>query len=158
MSLNSHSRPIVDLIRCETFSASHRLNSEALNAEENKEIFGKCNNSNGHGHNYRWEVYLRGVIDEKTGMVYNLENLKREMSAVLDLVDHKNLDLDVDYFRENKMVSTTENVAMFLYDSLKERMEKPDLLLKVKVHETDKNSFVYKGQRMIPLDEGGHEI
>lgn len=52
------------------------------------------------------------------------------------------------------MVTTSENVAIFLYDSLKERMEKPDLLWKVKVHETDKNAFVYKGQRMIPIDDG----
>uniref|UniRef100_A0AC34G492 6-pyruvoyl tetrahydrobiopterin synthase n=2 Tax=Panagrolaimus sp. ES5 TaxID=591445 RepID=A0AC34G492_9BILA len=98
MTSTSNSRPIVDLIRIESFSASHRLHSEALTADENKEIFGKCNNLNGHGHNYRWEVYLRGIVDEKTGMVYNLENLKREMSAVMDLVDHKNLDVDVDYF------------------------------------------------------------
>uniref|UniRef100_A0AC34G1J6 6-pyruvoyl tetrahydrobiopterin synthase n=1 Tax=Panagrolaimus sp. ES5 TaxID=591445 RepID=A0AC34G1J6_9BILA len=80
------------------------------------------------------------------------------MSAVMDLVDHKNLDADVDYFRENKIVTTSENVAIFLYDSLKERMEKPDLLLKVKVYETDKNAFIYKGQRMIPIDESGHEM
>jgi 6-pyruvoyltetrahydropterin/6-carboxytetrahydropterin synthase len=152
MTLNSSSRPIVELIRIETFSASHRLHSEFLTPEKNKEIFGKCNNPNGHGHNYRWEVSLRGPVDEKSGMVYNLENLKREMSAVLDLVDHKNLDIDVDYFRENKMVTTSENVAMFLYDSLKERMEKPDLLWKVKVHETDKNAFVYKGQKMVPVE------
>ena len=96
--MTSSSRPILDLIRIETFSASHRLHSEVLSPEENKEIFGKCNNSNGHGHNYRWEVTLRGPVDERTGMVYNLTNLKREMAAVLDLVDHKNLDLDVDYF------------------------------------------------------------
>lgn len=99
MTLNPNSRPIVDLTRIETFSASHRLHSEFLIPEENQEIFGKCNNPNGHGHNYRWEVCLRGPVDEKTGMVYNLTNLKREMAAVLDLVDHRNIDLDVDYFR-----------------------------------------------------------
>ena len=59
-------------------------------------------------------------------------------------------------FSENKLVSTTENVSIFLYNSLKERMENPDLLLKVKVHETDKNSFVYRGDRTLHISTDGH--
>lgn len=92
-------RPIVTLKRVETFSAAHRLHSAALTAQENEEIFQKCNNPAGHGHNYTWEAVLRGPVDPKTGMVYNLADLKREMGIVLDLVDHKNLDIDVAYFR-----------------------------------------------------------
>uniref|UniRef100_A0AC34RN63 6-pyruvoyl tetrahydrobiopterin synthase n=1 Tax=Panagrolaimus sp. JU765 TaxID=591449 RepID=A0AC34RN63_9BILA len=146
--MNSNS-PVVELTRMETFSASHRLHSDELSEKLNSETFGKCNNANGHGHNYKWEVHLRGTVDTVTGMVYNMANLKREMAAVLELVDHKNLDLDVDYFRAGKIVSTTENVAVFLYEALKDRMELPELLYKVVVHETDKNSFTYRGQRSL---------
>lgn len=97
--MTTNSSPVVELTRIEIFSACHRLNSQELSEKLNEETFGKCNNPNGHGHNYRWEVTLRGTVDTVTGMVYNLTHLKKEMAAVLELVDHKNLDLDVDYFR-----------------------------------------------------------
>lgn len=97
--MTSNCSPIVELTRIETFSACHRLNSQELSEKLNEETFGKCNNPNGHGHNYKWEVTLKGTVDTVTGMVYNLALLKKEMAAVLELVDHKNLDLDLDYFR-----------------------------------------------------------
>lgn len=93
------SRKIVQMRRKEMFSASHRLNNSNEGLEWNLNVFGKCNNPNGHGHNYVWEVVLEGSVDSKTGMVYNLADLKREMLTVLEKVDHKNLDIDVDYFR-----------------------------------------------------------
>uniref|UniRef100_A0A915P3L5 6-pyruvoyl tetrahydrobiopterin synthase n=1 Tax=Meloidogyne floridensis TaxID=298350 RepID=A0A915P3L5_9BILA len=77
--------------------------------------------------------------------VYNLSDLKHEISQVLELVDHKNLDKDVAYFRDNNIVSTTENLAIFLFDELRARMGNPELLKKVVVDETDKNSFTYSG-------------
>ncbi|KAM3716552.1 putative 6-pyruvoyl tetrahydrobiopterin synthase [Dirofilaria immitis] len=92
---------LVELTRRETFSASHRLQNANLNDVENRQLYGKCNNLNGHGHNYVWEVTLRGSIDPKSGMVYNLANLKNEMKIVVDEVDHKNLDKDIDYFKSN---------------------------------------------------------
>lgn len=95
----SKNEKIVQMRRKETFSASHRLNNSGENNEWNSRVFNKCNNPNGHGHNYVWEVVLEGRVDSKTGMVYNLTDLKREMSIVLEKVDHKNLDIDVDYFR-----------------------------------------------------------
>lgn len=91
---------IVRMCRKETFSASHRLNNLTENAEWNLRVYGKCNNPNGHGHNYTWTVVLEGAVDPKTGMVYNLIDLKREMAIVLDKVDHKNLDKDVNFFRQ----------------------------------------------------------
>ncbi|KAI1718081.1 6-pyruvoyl tetrahydropterin synthase domain-containing protein [Ditylenchus destructor] len=133
------------MCRKEHFSAAHRLHNTSLSDAENLALFGKCNNPNGHGHNYEWEVVLEGLIDQRSGMVYNLETLKREMAEVLEKVDHKNLDVDVPYFRENKIVSTTENLAVYLYEELKRRISQPELLKKVIVHETNKNSFTYRG-------------
>ncbi|EFO25534.1 6-pyruvoyl tetrahydropterin synthase [Loa loa] len=134
---------LVELTRRETFSASHRLQNAMLNATENRQLYGKCNNLNGHGHNYIWEVTLRGSIDPKSGMVYNLVNLKNEMKSVLDKVDHKNLDKDVVYFKSN--VSTTENLIVYLWNELKSKIGNPDLLYKMILHETEKNSVTYHG-------------
>ena len=90
------------------------------------------------------EVTVRGPIDEKTGMVMNLTDLKEVMNKVLfDQLDHKNLDKDVDYFK-NK-VSTTENLAVFVFDEIKMRMADPGLLYEVKIYETDKNIVTYRG-------------
>ncbi|KAJ0060673.1 hypothetical protein NL108_016871, partial [Boleophthalmus pectinirostris] len=71
----------------------------ALSDEENKKVYGKCNNPNGHGHNYKVEVTVRGKIDAKTGMVMNLTDLKRCIEdVIMTPLDHKNLDKDVPYF------------------------------------------------------------
>lgn len=94
------SPPIVSLCRRETFSASHRLHNPELSDEENLQIYSKCNNPNGHGHNYVVYLVLKGPVEETTGMVYNLADLKKELGNVLDTLDHKNLDLDVEYFRQ----------------------------------------------------------
>ncbi|GMT28694.1 hypothetical protein PFISCL1PPCAC_19991 [Pristionchus fissidentatus] len=95
--------------RRETFSSAHRLHSAAMSDEDNAKIYGKCNNANGHGHNYVWRVVLKGDIDSKTGMLYDLGALKREMADVLEMVDHKHLDKDVDYFR-----TVTESMGQML--------------------------------------------
>lgn len=91
--------PIFRLKCVKTFSAAHRLHNPKLSAQENLEIYGRCNNPAGHGHNYTWKVVIRGPVDTKTGMVYNLYDLVQEMDQVLKIVDHKHLDIDVDYFR-----------------------------------------------------------
>ncbi|VDM57331.1 unnamed protein product [Angiostrongylus costaricensis] len=137
-------RGVVTMERIETFSAAHRLHSSQLSVEENQNIYGKCNNPNGHGHNYVWRVKLRGIPDPVTGMVYDLSELKKSMKAVLDTVDHKNLDKDVEWFQHN--VSTTENVAIYLWEKLRVQMKTPKVLYKVTVEETPKNIFSYKGE------------
>uniref|UniRef100_A0A0R3RS29 6-pyruvoyl tetrahydrobiopterin synthase n=1 Tax=Elaeophora elaphi TaxID=1147741 RepID=A0A0R3RS29_9BILA len=134
---------LVELTRRETFSACHRLRNVTLSDSENEQLYGKCNNLNGHGHNYVWEVTLRGSIDPTSGMVYNLADLKNEMRSVLDVVDHKNLDKDVAYFKNN--VSTTENLIVYLWIELKSRIRNPELLYKMILHETEKNSVTYHG-------------
>ncbi|XP_041076867.1 6-pyruvoyl tetrahydrobiopterin synthase [Polyodon spathula] len=130
--------------RVQSFSACHRLHSKSLSDEENKKIFGKCNNPNGHGHNYKVEITVRGKIDPATGMVMNITDLKEYIEmAVMEPLDHKNLDKDVPYFAD--VVSTTENVAVFIWDNLLKFLP-PDSLYEVKIHETDKNIVVYRGE------------
>uniref|UniRef100_A0A915PRK9 E3 ubiquitin-protein ligase listerin n=1 Tax=Setaria digitata TaxID=48799 RepID=A0A915PRK9_9BILA len=139
----ANSMGLVELTRREIFSASHRLQNTLLNDAENRQLYGKCNNLNGHGHNYVWEVTLRGPVDPKTGMVYNLADLKKEMESVMDVVDHKNLDKDVNYFEDR--VSTTENLVVYLWNELKSKIRNPELLFKMVLHETEKNSVTYHG-------------
>ncbi|CAI5437629.1 unnamed protein product [Caenorhabditis angaria] len=132
--------------RVEEFSSAHRLHSNQLTDEQNVEVFGKCNNFHGHGHNYVWKVKLRGPIDPITGMVYDLAKLVNEMKTILATVDHKNLDKDVPYFENH--TSTCENVAIYLYNSLQAVMSNPSVLYKVSLAESPKNIFSYKGQQV----------
>jgi 6-pyruvoyltetrahydropterin/6-carboxytetrahydropterin synthase len=118
-----------------------------LSDEENKLIFGKCNNPNGHGHNYAAEVSVRGPVDSKTGMVMNLTDLKKVMDqCIMDPMDHKNLDKDVEYFQT--IPSTAENIAVFIWDSMLRKLNNPDLLYEVKLYETENNIVVYRGKRV----------
>jgi 6-pyruvoyltetrahydropterin/6-carboxytetrahydropterin synthase len=116
-----------------------------LSDAENLKTFGKCNNINGHGHNYSVEVRVRGPCDYKTGMVMNLVDLKAIIEQCIMIpLDHKNLDKDVPYFKD--VPSTTENLAVFIFNSLKKALPKPDLLYEVKLYETDKNIVIYRGR------------
>nr|XP_034346416.1 6-pyruvoyl tetrahydrobiopterin synthase isoform X2 [Arvicanthis niloticus] len=118
--------------------------SPSLSNEENLKVFGKCNNPNGHGHNYKVVVTIHGEIDPVTGMVMNLTDLKECMEeAIMKPLDHKNLDLDVPYFAA--VVSTTENVAVYIWENL-QKLLPAGALYKVKVYETDNNIVVYKGE------------
>src|SRR5688572_21007959 len=92
---------IVYLTRKEMFCASHRLISKHLSDEENKRLYGKCYHVNGHGHNYVIEVTIRNPVSERTGMVMNLVEMKDTITAhVLDKVDHKHMNLDVEEFKD----------------------------------------------------------
>ncbi|KAI3383880.1 hypothetical protein SNEBB_003949 [Seison nebaliae] len=134
--------PIVEIDRCEEFSAAHRLHSNLLDDETNVELFGKCNSANGHGHNYRLTVTLRGEINKTTGMLMNLVDLKKIIQEnVLDVIDHKNIDKDIPYF--NNTPSTTENVTVFIWRQLKPHLNQ--LLHRIKLNETNKNSVSYFG-------------
>ncbi|GAA50044.1 6-pyruvoyl tetrahydrobiopterin synthase [Clonorchis sinensis] len=138
--------PLCFLTRVERFSACHRLHSVQLGDQENQVTFGKCNNANGHGHNYKLEVTLFGPTDPVTGMVINLSDLKSIIQRhVLDILDHKNLDKDVEYFRDKQVVSTTENLAVFIWQQLATALP-GNLLNEVKLWETESNYVTYKGQ------------
>ncbi|XP_043912226.1 6-pyruvoyl tetrahydrobiopterin synthase isoform X1 [Protopterus annectens] len=144
MDAKGQRRRMAYITRIETFSACHRLHSKTLSEEENKKIFGKCNNPNGHGHNYKVEVTVYGEIHPVTGMVINITDLKAYMQqTIMETLDHKNLDKDVPYFAD--VVSTTENVAVYIWDSLQEFLP-PGVLYEVKIHETDNNVVVYRGE------------
>lgn len=153
MALNNHSLedkakgtlPVLYITRKESFSASHRLHSAKLSDEENRSIFGKCNNKNGHGHNYTVKVTIRGPVDPITGMVMNLTDLKKHMESVLQPLDHKNLDVDVLFFADTS--STAENVAVYIWNNLTKLLPE-GLLHEVKVNETGKNSARYRGERV----------
>ncbi|KAM3860059.1 6-pyruvoyl tetrahydrobiopterin synthase-like [Diretmus argenteus] len=132
------------ITRVQSFSACHRLHSLHLSDEENKRVFGKCNNPNGHGHNYKVEVTVRGRIDTVTGMVMNLADLKQSIEdVIMTQLDHKHLDRDVPYFA--RVVSTTENLAVYIWDNMVKVLP-PNLLHQIKIHETDNNVVVYRGE------------
>ncbi|KAJ1732058.1 hypothetical protein LPJ61_002227 [Coemansia biformis] len=142
--------PVVSVSRTEHFSAAHRLNSHHLSAEDNARVFGKCNHVNGHGHNYVLEVVVRGPVDAETEMVANITDLKRWIkSAVLDVVDHRNLDLDVAYFRTR--ASTTENLAVFIWLRLAQVVP-AGLLHQVILSETPKNKVIFTGEGLTDSD------
>ena len=132
------------LTRIEKFSACHRLHSKVLTDEENKNIYGPCNNPNGHGHNYTVEVTVKGPVDESTGMVMNLTDLKQAINqAVMKPLDHKNIDKDVEYFKDR--TSTVENIIIFIWDNMQRQLHDSSLLYKIKLYETDKNVAEYYG-------------
>ncbi|KAF2353139.1 6-pyruvoyl tetrahydropterin synthase/QueD family protein [Trinorchestia longiramus] len=140
-------RPIAYVTRVESFSACHRLHCKGLSDEENRALFGKCNNPNGHGHNYTLEVTVRGEIDNITGMVMNITELKDIIqSSVMEVMDHKHLDMDVTFFRDSDLVSTTENLAVVIYDLISPQLPANVFLHAVKIKETDKNIVEYRGE------------
>ncbi len=139
--------PKVYVTRRETFSACHRLHAVKLSDKQNEELFGKCNNLNGHGHNYTVEVTVKGEVDPWTGMVINIVDLKKIMDeSIMNQLDHKNIDLDVKWFRENHVVSTTENLAVFIWHGVQHRLPKTTKLHEIKVWETEKNIITYRGE------------
>ena len=99
------------------FSASHYYHNPDLSPEENRRLFGKCNNPHGHGHNYTLEVTVAGEIDRATGMVMDLKELKKLLeSEVLELMDHKFLNKEVPVFAVK--IPTTENIAVEIWKLL----------------------------------------
>lgn len=123
-----------------TLSASHRLHSDALSPEANAEAYGKCNNPNGHGHNYIVEVLVGGLVDSATGMVCNMAVVDRVVQQrVMERFDHTNLNLDSLFVNQ---VPTTENLCKAVYKLLAGTVE-PAELVQVRVEETENNFFEY---------------
>jgi len=119
-------------------SASHRLNTPALTAEENRAAYGKCNNEHGHGHNYFVEVLVGGAVDADTGMVVDLVALDDIVrKRVLDRFDHANLNLDP-LFADR--VPTTENFCRTIFALLQDGLPAGELA-HVRVEETENNFF-----------------
>jgi 6-pyruvoyltetrahydropterin/6-carboxytetrahydropterin synthase len=140
----------IELGRRYRFSASHRLHSTHLTEEENCQVFGKCNNPYGHGHNYTVEVMVSGNVDPATGMIANLADLDSFVGRqILDDFDFKSLNEDVPAFRDT--VPTTENLCIEIFKRLKSFPSAK--LERIRVEETGKNSFEYAGEN----SEGNHQ-
>lgn len=135
---------VVYLSRRATFSASHRLYAEELSPSENESLFGKCARPNGHGHNYVLEVLLKGPVNSKTGIVFNLSDLKRIIDeAVIQKVDHRHLNLDVPEFKS--LNPSAENIAVVFWGWLNQALPR-GLLYEVRVRETENNIAIYRGE------------
>jgi 6-pyruvoyltetrahydropterin/6-carboxytetrahydropterin synthase len=130
--------------RRESFSASHRLFNENYSDEENFRIFGKCSNPNGHGHNYILEVVVCGEVDKSTGFVIDLKLMKEIINEhVINKIDHKNLNMDVDFMKG--ILPSSENIAIAIWDQLKNRIP-TGRLYSIKLYETENNYIEYKGK------------
>lgn len=142
---------MVYLTRRYRFSAAHRLHNDALSPEENRRVYGKCDNPYGHGHNYVLDVTVGGEIDPATGMIYDLGELDATVERqVLERFDHTNLNLDVEDFRT--VVPTTENLCLGIYHLLQGKLPVRDRwpsarLERVRLEETSSNFFEYSGDR-----------
>lgn len=129
------------IVRCEHFNAAHRLHNKKWSDAKNKEVFGKCNNPNYHGHNYDLEVKVIGICDPETGYVIDTKILSNLIkNKVLDRFDHKNLNLDTHEFKD--LNPTAENIAMVIYDLLHPELAS-GLELKIKLYETPRNYVEY---------------
>jgi len=121
------------------FAASHRLNTHALSPEENAALYGKCNNPFGHGHDYVLDVTLAGAPDA-SGQIVNREALDVLVrDAVLQHLDHRNLNCDVAELRGQ--VATTENLATAIEAMLLRGWNLPAHLARVRISETERNTF-----------------
>lgn len=136
---------MVYITRKETFTAAHKLFRPGWSDEKNLEVFGKCANPNWHGHNYTLLVTVKGEKSPETGFVANLSDLSKIiMEKVINKVDHKNLNIDVDFMKDK--LSTTEVLA----EEIWQQIEKPINALGCKLHcvkvqETEKNYVEYFG-------------
>jgi len=130
--------PVVILSRIYWFTAAHRLNTEELSTAQNMDIYDKCNNSNGHGHDYRLEVSIKGDPDKRTGMVLPLEKFDESVTIVLKTLDYKHLDREVDYFKGK--LSSGEIIIQYLWEKLKSALA-DDILFHLKLWETNNNYF-----------------
>jgi 6-pyruvoyltetrahydropterin/6-carboxytetrahydropterin synthase len=131
---------IAILTRRYKFAASHRLHAECLPADENAKIFGKCNNPNGHGHNYQVYVSVRGPIEPHVGRVTDLGELDRIVTeTIINRFDHRDLNLDPAF---SDRTTTGENVVRLIWDLLAGKIPAGELD-KVGLLETRDNYFEY---------------
>lgn len=131
----------VSVSRKEHFNAAHRLHNPEWSPEKNKEIFGKCNNPNYHGHNYNLTVKVTGYPDPETGYVIDTKHLSDLISnLVTNRFDHKNLNLDEPLFAN--LNPTAENIAIVIFNLLRPHIA-INLALKITLYETERNFVEY---------------
>ena len=131
------------------FSAAHRLFNPTFTEDRNEEVFDKCNNPRGHGHNYTLEVTVAGLPDPETGYVIDLKKLARLMDElVIERVDHKHLNYDVPELRG--IIPTAENIAIVFWQLLEPKIE-DGKLFSVRLFESDNNFVEYRGEPVGPI-------
>ena len=133
----------ITICRKSHFNAAHKLYNPIWSEEKNLDVFGRCSYENYHGHNYELIVKFEGEIDQDTGMVMDLSDLKKIIvREVEDVLDHKNLNLDIDYFKDK--IPSTENLAVFIWNKLNDSIELEGKL-SIVLYETPRNFVEYSG-------------
>lgn len=135
--------PRCTVVRRLHFNAAHRLHNPARSDQWNRDTFGPCNNPNYHGHNYELELMVEGEISPETGYVVDVSVLKQlaEATVIADL-DHRNLNLDVAFFRDQ--LPSAENIAVYIWQQLVNRIP-AGRLRRVRLWETPRNWVDYEG-------------
>jgi 6-pyruvoyltetrahydropterin/6-carboxytetrahydropterin synthase len=136
---------MIYLTRRADFSASHYYHNPEFTEEENRRIFGKCANLNGHGHNYTLEVTVQGEVNAQTGFVVDLKELKQVMEReVVDAMDHRHLNKEVPEFMT--LIPTTENLAVTIWKRLEPNI-RTCKLYRVRVYEAEDLFADYYGEQ-----------
>jgi 6-pyruvoyltetrahydropterin/6-carboxytetrahydropterin synthase len=126
------------------FSSAHKLGRDDWSRERNEEVFGLCASENWHGHNYEIDVTVEGEIDPATGFVYDLKQLRDAVEKeVIDDVDHRNLNLDVDWMRG--VNPTTENLVVAIWHRIAGKLPAGVRLARIVLWETPRNYVEYDG-------------
>jgi 6-pyruvoyltetrahydropterin/6-carboxytetrahydropterin synthase len=136
---------MIHITRRERFNAAHRLFREDFDEEKNLEVFGPCSNPNWHGHNYELWVTIKGELNPETGFLVNLKELSRILKTrVTDKIDHKNMNLEVDFMQGR--LASTENLAIAVWNELEQPVKALGAMLHcVKISETENNFVEYYG-------------
>lgn len=137
---------MIYITRRERFNAAHRMFKPDLSDEENFKIFGPCSNPNWHGHNYILHVTVSGELNPETGFIMNLKELSSIIKEkVIDKLDHKNINIEVDFMKGK--IATSENLVVAIWDQLEIPVLSAGALLhKVKLEETENNFVEYFGK------------
>lgn len=136
---------MIYITRKESFNAAHKLARTDWSLEKNTEVYGKCANPNWHGHNYQLYVTVKGEVNPETGFLVDLKWLKLIINEhVVDKIDHRNLNLDVDFMKDK--LASTENLAIAIWDILLPLVEEGGAQLHcIKIYETENNFVEYFG-------------
>ena len=142
--MNQDKLGICYITRKEHFNAAHRLYVPEWTDAQNFEMFGKCANKNGHGHNFTLFVTVKGIPDPVTGFIIDLKVLSELIKdKIIDRLDHNNLNMDVDFLQD--IMPSIENLVMVIWQQLKPHIHGGELHC-IKLIETDNNFVEYYGE------------
>ncbi|WP_442589475.1 6-pyruvoyl trahydropterin synthase family protein [Pedobacter sp. AW31-3R] len=136
---------MIYITRKESFNAAHKLARPDWSEDQNLEVYGKCANPNWHGHNYQLFVTVKGEINPETGFLVDLKWLKHIINEhIIDKLDHRNLNLDVDFMKDK--LASTENLAIAIWEQLIPHITAGGAILhSIKIYETENNFVEYFG-------------